>query len=49
MDTKGIFGEKLSGQRYKLIWDQSEIMFKYQEGRASINNLKGNALVSDSG
>jgi hypothetical protein len=49
MNTKGIFGEKLSGQRYKLIWDQSEIMFKYQDGRASINNLKGNALVSDSG
>jgi hypothetical protein len=49
MDTKGIFAEKLGTQRYKLIWDRSEIMFKYQDGRVSINNLKGNVLVSDSG
>ena len=49
MDTKGIFGEKLSGQRYKLIWEQSEIVFKYQDGRTNVNELNGNAAIPDSG
>jgi hypothetical protein len=49
MDTKGIFGDKLSSQRYKLIWEQAEVVFRYQDGRPSVNKLKGHAPISDSG